>query len=63
MQKDNLQMKPGEIRIFKDHISEKLERPGCMKGACKHTSDCSVHNGENAGECDCGVDMVSNKVL
>ena len=28
---------------------------GCMNGTCKHASDCSVHNGEDAGECDCGL--------
>jgi len=30
---------------------------GCCNGSCPHPSDCAVHNGEEAGPCDCGHDL------
>jgi hypothetical protein len=36
-------------------IAAHAGRNGCQGGACPHASDCAVHNGEDAGPCDCGA--------
>jgi len=35
---------------------------GCQGGKCPHPSDCAVHNGEEAGPCDCGYESAISAI-